>query len=302
MSSSCVFCKQKPKSSFFGLSPYWYCANCNVAWIKKVPKVEYGDTYYKGKSSLMQKLFIPVADFFYGVRRAYAGDKKKSVWVDVGAGEGGFLKTVDAKKRIGVEVSDSGRKMMEDTGLLTLTDKTFLKSKGIGADVISFWHMLEHVENPWDYLKAAKNNLKKGGQIVIGVPNLDSYEFNFSRGYWFHLQPQFHLWHFSTNSLRLLLEQSGFKIKKIDTWSVEHHLTGVLQSFINKYSKSKENVLHKIVKRGTGKSPVILKDIVWAVFWMSIGSPIILGFWIAGSIMKKSGTIVVTATPKNTKP
>src|SRR3989344_5689466 len=117
MNSSCIFCKQKPQSSLFGLSSYWHCKNCNGAWMKKVPKVEYGDTYYKGKSSLVQKLFVPVANFFYEIRRSYSGDEKKNIWIDVGAGEGGFLKSIDAKKRIGVEVSHSGRKMMQDYGL-----------------------------------------------------------------------------------------------------------------------------------------------------------------------------------------
>src|SRR3990167_3619825 len=163
--------------------------------------------------------------------------------------------------------------MMKESGLDTLSDKEFIRTKGLGADVISFWHVLEHVEKPEEYLDAARNNLKKGGKIIIGVPNIDSFEFKFSKQYWFHLQPQFHLWHYSPSSLKKLLQKSKFKINTIDYWSIEHHLTGVLQTFINKFSGSKENVLHRLVKRSAGGSKVRLGDIFWSGFFLTLGAP-----------------------------
>ena len=155
--------------------------------------------------------------------------------------------------------------------------------------------MLEHVEKPWEYLEAAKKNLRKNGRIVIGIPNIDSLEFKYTKEYWFHLQPQFHLWHFTPKSVRKLLEQTGFTINNIDYWSVEHHPTGVLQSFINKSSGSKENVLHKLIKRGTGESILKPKDLFWVGFWATIGSPVVFSFWLVGSLFRKAGTIVVDA-------
>lgn len=296
MISKCIFCKQKPASSLYGLPAYWHCLSCEVAWVKKIPNVEYGDTYYKGKSSVASKLFSPVGKTFYRIRNMYVENWQKKVWVDVGAGDGGYLTTVNAKRKIGVEYSSSGRKIMKDAGIDTLSDKEFLKAKGLQADIISFWQVLEHVEKPWEYLKAAKLNLKKSGKIIIGIPNIDSFEFEYAREYWFHLQPQFHLWHFSPKSVEKLLKQTGFTIENIDHWSVEHHLSGVLQSFINKASGSKENVLHKLVKRGTGKSLLAPKDLFWVGFWMSAGLPIVLSFWLAGSLFRKGGTIVVSAS------
>lgn len=298
MISKCIFCKQKPASSLYGLSAYWHCLRCEVAWVKKIPKVEYGDTYYKGKSSLASKLFSPVEKTFYRIRNMYTGNGQKKVWIDVGAGDGGYLQTVNAKRKIGVEVSLSGRKMIKDAGFDTLSDKDFLKTKRLKADIISFWQVLEHVEKPWEYLEAARRNLKRNGKIIIGIPNIDSFEFNYSKEYWFHLQPRFHLWHFTPKSVQKLLETTGFMANKIDHWSIEHNPTGVIQSFINKSSKSKENVLHKLIKRGTGKSSIKSKDIFWAGLWMTIGFPIIFAFWIAGAVLKKGGTIVVVAEPK----
>jgi len=299
---SCIFCKQKPSASLYGLKSYWHCKTCDVAWIKKIPKVEYSDTYYKGTSSFASRLFAPIGKMFYNIRGKYAGGGKKKIWMDIGAGDGGFLSSVKAKRRIGVEVSSSGRKIMSSAGIDALTDKQFLKAKGLESDVVSFWHMLEHVEKPWEYLDTAKRNLKKNGQIIIGIPNIDSFEFKFTKQYWFHLQPQFHLWHFSPKSLQKLLEKTGYTIKSVDYWSLEHHLTGVLQSFINKTSGSKENVLHKFIKRGTENSTMKAKDILWVLFWMTIGSPVIISFWVMGALFRKSGTMIIVATPyKSTK-
>lgn len=295
----CIFCQQKPTSSLYGLTSYWHCKGCGVAWVKSITEVDYGDTYYKGKSSLAGRVFAPVGRLFYNLRNSYVGNGAKEVWIDVGAGDGGFLQTVNARKRVGVEISSSGRKIMQQNDLDTLTDKQFLKARGLNADVISFWHVFEHVEKPWGYLESAKRNLNKNGKIIIGIPNIDSLEFKFAKEYWFHLQPQFHFWHFTPKSFQKLLDKTGFNISKIDHWSVEHHPTGVLQSFINKTSNSRENVLHKLIKRGTNAKSVTPKDWFWVAFWITIGLPIILSFWIAGAVSKKSGTIVIVASLKH---
>ncbi|OGH18557.1 MAG: hypothetical protein A3F31_05095 [Candidatus Levybacteria bacterium RIFCSPHIGHO2_12_FULL_38_12] len=294
--NNCPLCGSRVINGMYGLSGYLMCNNCLLGWKKKLKSTEYVTEYYVGKSTLARRLFTPLQNFFYSIRQWYAGRQKKKLWIDVGAGEGGFLKTVKAKRRIGVEISSSGKKMMKESGLDTLSDKEFIRTKGLGADVISFWHVLEHVEKPEEYLDAARNNLKKGGKIIIGVPNIDSFEFKFSKQYWFHLQPQFHLWHYSPSSLKKLLQKSKFKINTIDYWSIEHHLTGVLQTFINKFSGSKENVLHRLVKRSAGGSKVRLGDIFWSGFFLTLGAPIIVLFWTIGSIFRRSGTIVVVAS------
>lgn len=290
---NCPICKKKPKDSLFGIKGYRYCSHCHLGWLKKIPKVLYTEKYYKGTSSIISKLFVPIGLLFYVIRKSFAGKGRKKLWIDVGAGDGGFLKTVGAQKKIGVEISLAGRIIMKKNGLGTLSDKEFLKASGLNADVISYWHVLEHVEKPWEYLKAGKRNLSKKGKIIIGIPNIDSYEFRYFRNYWFHLIPLYHFWHFSPRSIRLLLEEVGFKIEVIDYWSLEHHLTGILQSFINKTAGS-DSVLHRLVKRGLDYSPSF-GDFFWIAFWLTIGFPIVFIFWFIGSISHKSGTIVLVA-------
>lgn len=291
--SSCPICKKKPSSSFFGIKGYWYCPSCHLGWLEKLPKVSYEESYYKGTSSIASKLFTPIGLFFYMIRRSFAGGGQKKLWIDVGAGDGAFLKTVNAEEKIGVEISSAGRTIMKEKGLEVLSNKQFLKTSGLKAEVISYWNVLEHAEKPWEYLRAGKRNLAKKGKIVIGVPNSDSFELRYFKNHWFHLIPKYHLWHFSGKSIKRLLAKTGFKIDSIDYWSIEHHLTGTLQSFINKTAGS-DGVLHRLIKRGLDYK-LSFKDIFWSIFWLTVGFPIVLSFWITSSILKKSGTIVVVA-------
>lgn len=294
---NCPVCGGNQISGLFQLPIYNYCTSCQTAWLKKNPKVFYGEEYYQGKSSIFSNLFKPLELFFYWIRESYVGFDKKKLWIDVGAGEGSFLSTVKAERRIGVEISKAGRKLITDKGLQSMTPEEFLSNQNLGATVISFWHVLEHTKDPWNYLKAAHYNLNKSGKIIIGVPNIESWEFKTFGKNWFHLVPDYHLWHFSIISMQKLLEKNGFKIDKTDWWSPEHHPTGLLQSFINQSSET-HNFLHKLIKRQTDIKEISSKAIFWTIFWLSLGLPIILIIWVINSQLKKSGTFVIIASKK----
>lgn len=252
----------------------------------------YAKDYYQGQSGLASIFFKPLENFFYSIRRNYHGQGSK-LWIDIGAGDGGFLRTVDAKKKIGVETSKVGLDLMKSAQLETMTSEQFLKTKRFEADTISFWHSLEHVKNPSEYLRSAKNNLSKNGRIIIGVPNIDSFEAKFFGKHWFHLAPGFHLWHFSPHSLEILLLEQGLRVEKIDYFSLEHGFSGLLQSFIN-WSSQTENVLHRLIKRSSDRK-MPFRGFIWSAFWVSLGLPIIFVVWFIEAIFHKSGTIVVTA-------
>lgn len=282
--------------NFSNVCKYKFCPSCKTAWNKNV-KTSYKENYYKGKYEIASLIFRPIEFFLYFIRRTYVGTNKKKIWLDVGAGEGNFLNSVSADRKIGIEISAAGRKFMQGKGIETMSEKEFLQLNNLNADVISFWHVLEHIEDPLKYLKTAKRNIFKKGKIVIGIPNIDSFDFKVFQRYWFHLAPKYHLWHFSPKSIEMLLSKSGLRIEYIDYFSIEHHLPGVLQSFIN-WTSGSENVLHGIVKRGIGDDNISVKNIFWIVFWLTIGLPLVVTFWITSSIFRRSGTIVLVAVQK----
>lgn len=293
---SCPVCGSK-KTLQYKLSNYLICGICKSIFQKRFPKAEYKEEYYQGKSGIFQSLFAPVANILYLLRNRYVG-RKVNTWVDIGAGEGSYLNSVNAQKKIGIEISSFGRKRMKKLGIKTLDDTQFLKRRKLNADVVSFWHVLEHIKEPRKYLLAASNNLKSDGKLVIGVPNGQSLDFRLFGKFWFHLAPEFHYIFYSPKALKLILEKTGFYIEKIDYWSLEHHLPGVLQSFINLTSGS-DNALHKLVKRGTGQVRFSIKDLFASIFWTTLGLPFVLIFWVYSSMSCQSGTIVVVASRKD---
>lgn len=291
INNTCPLCKKKGYD-IDNLPLHLYCRSCKFAWLKKYPKPSYEENYYKGGSGVASKLFFPIALFFNILRSSYVGYDRKQLWIDVGAGDGSFLKTVRSENKIGVDISLSARRIMKKCGISTMTDRQFINARKLNADVISFWHMLEHVSNPLDYLKAAKHNLSSKGLLVIGLPSIDCLEYHLFGNSWFHT-PKFHLWENSPHSISILLKKTGFKIKSIDYWSLEHHLPNVLQSFIN-FSAGSQGALHRLIRRGHD-STFTGKDAFWSLFWLTLGLPVILLYWVIGALTQKSSTIVVVS-------
>lgn len=290
----CPLCGKKP-TEHRKLPEYWWCKACQLGWHKLYPKqIHYKASYYMAKSTVASTLFSPIGRFFYAIRNRYAGGGYVHTWIDVGAGDGGYLVAVPAEIKIGVEISAAGRNIMNSSGVIAQTPQAFLRGSRTDADVISFWHVLEHMDKPWAYLSAAKRHLTSSGLVIIGVPNIDSIERAVTGRYWFHLVPAYHLWHFTPQSMTRLLEKKGFRVDYIDYWSIEHHLTGILQSFMNKTSGS-DSLLHKLIKRSDGDVSFSFGDIVWSIFWMTLGFPTVVVFWILGALSKRPGTFVVVA-------
>lgn len=292
--STCPLCRGAFENSLFGDRRYCYCPQCTLAKLQKFPKSIYSVEYYTASSSLARRLFIPIECFFYLLRSRYAEKKRVKRWIDVGAGDGGYLLTVQAKNKIGVEISKAAREHMKRLGIHPISDQDFLRMKGWHVDVISFWHVLEHLDRPWRYLEAARKNLASDGKIVVAVPNIESFEYKFFGNHWFHLVPQYHLWHFTPKSMSKLLQKTGFRIIKMDFWCLEHHPTGILQTFINATSGT-DAALQKLVKRADGGHNMEIRAIFWSVFWLTIGAPVVFVFWVMQAILKRSGTFVVVA-------
>lgn len=295
----CPICRKEFDSCMGKLPEYWFCRGCLLGRVKVIPKIFYKNEYYVSGSNLLSKLFSPVSYMFFIIRNSYAGFSKKNVWIDVGAGEGNYLKAVKAEKKIGVEISRAGRKVMKRKGLSVMTSEEFMRSRNLQSDVISFWHVLEHVSDPVKYIRSAKENLRKSGKIVIAVPNIDSFELKLFGKYWFHLSPQYHIWFFSPKSMTCILKDAGLTVEKIDYWAMEHHLAGIMQTVINASTLS-DNKLHRLLRRRQGLANVSLGQGFWIIFWCTFGLLFVVLFWIIGAIFKRPGAFVVVATDKNT--
>ena len=91
-------------------------------------------------------------------------------------------------------------------------------------DLVIISHVLEHTNNPINFLEKIKLKIRKGGYIFIEVPNED---------YKFKNEDEPHLLFFNQNSIRILLEKSGLNCIRISNHGPEID-RGFIKDFIFK--------------------------------------------------------------------
>jgi predicted SAM-dependent methyltransferase len=79
-------------------------------------------------------------------------------------------------------------------------------------EVISMWHVLEHVHALKPYLTQCFKSLKQNGRLIIAVPNYTSFDAKYYKNYWAAYDLPRHLYHFSPQSMTVLLNEIGFEI------------------------------------------------------------------------------------------
>jgi 2-polyprenyl-3-methyl-5-hydroxy-6-metoxy-1,4-benzoquinol methylase len=134
--------------------------------------------------------------------------------LDVGAGTGDFLKVCknNSWNVFGTE-PDLGARNIAAKKEITL-QKDLLKFTNQKFDVITLWHVLEHVENLQDYISTLNNLLSENGKLIIAVPNYKSYDAKYYNQFWAAFDVPRHLWHFSQSSIAILFGQVNLKVEK----------------------------------------------------------------------------------------
>ena len=170
-----------------------------------------------GKRTLFEKIYHLVK------RNAIKGkvsllnkeQKSKGKLLDIGCGTGDFL--VEAKNHgwsvLGFEPNEDAKQLAKNKGVLftedifTLPENTF--------DVVTMWHVLEHVPNLTEYITNLKRIVKPNGTIIIAVPNYKSYDAKYYNRFWAAYDVPRHLWHFSKTSIKRLFSDVDMELKKV---------------------------------------------------------------------------------------
>lgn len=136
--------------------------------------------------------------------------------LDIGCGTGDFLLACKNNEWnvVGVEPNKSARELSEaKLNAKIYGDLNELPS--IQFDVITLWHVLEHVPNLETYISKLKSLLKPNGVLVVAVPNYKSYDAMHYKQFWAAFDVPRHLWHFSKKSIQLLFSKQQLVVEKI---------------------------------------------------------------------------------------
>ncbi len=138
----------------------------------------------------------------------------KGSLLDVGAGTGDFCIAASKKgwKVQGVEPNDNARAVAREKGVQLTSSMSDYKNQFF--DVITLWHVLEHLPNLEEQIQELKNLLNPNGALIIAVPNYRSFDSKYYKEYWAAFDVPRHLWHFSQKSMKLLFGDF-FKLEKV---------------------------------------------------------------------------------------
>lgn len=135
--------------------------------------------------------------------------------LDIGAGTGDFLLAAKNKnwQVAGIEPSAEARNLASKKEIELLPEESQLAAQKF--DVISMWHVLEHVPQLEKQIALLENLLEKNGTLFIAVPNFKSYDAQVYKNNWAAFDVPRHLWHFSKSAIEKLFAPHGFTVKEI---------------------------------------------------------------------------------------
>jgi len=205
----------------------WECANCTLRFTQDVPDSSSIGQYYKSENYIshtntsegfINQLYQIVRKRTLRKKRLLitkVTGRKSGTLLDVGSGTGAFVNEMKQNgwEVTGLEPDEDARKVAKESfhcelksthELFSLSENTF--------DVITLWHVLEHVHDLHNYLHQFKKLLKHDGRLVIAVPNYTSFDASVYDEYWAAYDVPRHLYHFSPLSMKLLIDKDGMRI------------------------------------------------------------------------------------------
>ncbi len=210
------------------------CEQCTFTFTNPRPTEEEIGRYYQSEDyishSNTSKGFINTA---YQLVRKYTLQKKLTLirsfleqseeknkhikLLDIGCGTGRFLKACKDTgwDAYGTEPDEKARQIaVTDTSCMIQADflTSYVEEK---FDVITLWHVLEHIHQLHLTLEKISATIKDDGHLIVAVPNLLSWDAQKYQQYWAAYDVPRHLYHFSPRSIQELFANFGFKI--VDT-------------------------------------------------------------------------------------
>lgn len=193
-----------------------------------------------GKRTLFEKMyhFIKRRAIKNKLRLIEQHQPVKGKILDIGAGTGDFL--LEAKNKnwetVGVEPNEKAKSIAIKKGVLFAD--TIEKLESNSFDVITLWHVLEHVPDVVHQVAELKRLLKPSGTLIIAVPNFKSFDAKYYKTFWAAYDVPRHLWHFSKTAIEKLFDKQNMNLVAVKPMWFDSYYVSLL-SEKNKTGKMK---------------------------------------------------------------
>ncbi|WP_194768174.1 class I SAM-dependent methyltransferase [Tamlana sp. I1] len=166
---------------------------------------------------------------------------ESKVLLDVGCGTGDFLQTAQNNnwKVSGVEPNHDARQIANSkTNQSVFETEMLSKFEANHFDVITLWHVLEHLPDLENQIEIYKKLLKPSGTLIIAVPNHKSYDAAYYQEFWAAYDVPRHLWHFNSDSVSKLVGKFQMQVVKVKPMWFDAFYVSLLSE---KYKSGKMN-------------------------------------------------------------
>lgn len=242
----CAHPRRREVDRFDGV-PLYECLDCALVFREPTdadrnPGDLYDDFY---KNELSARFPSPVEIVvrmlrFYRALKIFTISPRARTILDIGSGRGFTLhylrKFYRYRRAAGIQISRPALEFSRDVLGLEVRGQDFLEDDWSDArfDVVSMWHVMEHVIDPERYLAKIRSVLGPEGRFIVEVPNLDSWTRRLSGKYWLGYDLRYHLTFFSPRSLAAMLERHGFQATLVHTFSMEYSTFLSAQSLVGR--------------------------------------------------------------------
>lgn len=247
------------------------CPKCSLVWLADPPKTE--DILLHYSKEYDRSIAVAGASSpqrWRDRKETLIQFKQSGALLDLGCSSGSFLKTLGSREweLHGVEMSpESAKAAQEETGAeIFLGDILDAPFPPCSFDVITCFHVFEHLYNPRDILFKAKEWLRPGGIFYILVPNIHSAGSRIFRSYWYALELPRHVFHYSPKSLISMAHSVGLEVLSLTTHReifIEQSTRYIIDDILRRF-----NIYR--VPLAEGKPPSILFRVIRKAFRLTI--------------------------------
>ena len=206
-------------------------------------KKRFFDKLYQAVKSITLKKKLGLINECLRLQNSLSRPEKNIL--DVGAGTGEFLKVCknNSWNVFGTEPDKDARNIAIKKGIVL--EKDISKFSTQKFEIITLWHVLEHVENLSEYISNLNNMLSDFGRLIIAVPNFKSEDAKYYKEFWAAFDVPRHLWHFSQQSIHTLFLTERMLVEKTIPIKYDSYYVSLLSE---KYKNGKINYMKALFR------------------------------------------------------